>query len=228
MATREMIETLLAEAAGMTVRTFTPAQIEDVAGAFARAWGGIDDKALASAFDAWLTAQGEKPPQALPTPKAILAFRRRAQQRQASPAPRGGYKRPTPEFVAGQLAIRGIVREISTAATIRHVHLLPTFNPETMEPLTTGREKCRACTASETRRARILEAVEEIPEPETEDSPRPCKCDGSGWVDTKLSMTYRESPTWIGHREVYPCVTCRPELFHAWRRDEIGTSPEAA
>lgn len=87
---------------------------------------------------------------------------------------------------------------------------------------------CQACAMEDAQaeRRRALEALYlALPEPAPEPA-RPCKCDGSGWRDPAATMELLGGLD-LGHREVYPCSECRPELYARWvdARDEpIGAA----
>ncbi len=238
MATRDLIEAHLREAAAVTVRSYDQQTIETLTEPFVRQFSGTKDATFTAAFDAWMTAQGEKAPQSLPMPAHIWKHHGVLMKRNAPDSVAVAYERPSIEFRHQAQAVRELITSIGqglgglddkldrSAPWIAHKHEPATFDETTGELATTGREKCNACKGQAKRRAQIAEALELRPEAR-EPKARPCRCPGDGFIETKQSTANRESLVWAGPTEVYPCPDCRPQQFHEWRTGQTGAQESA-
>eukprot|EP00919_Chromeraceae_sp_WS-2016_P027154 GHVR01064558.1.p1 GENE.GHVR01064558.1~~GHVR01064558.1.p1 ORF type:complete len:245 (+),score=42.43 GHVR01064558.1:675-1409(+) len=236
MATHEMIASELSACAQITNRTFSPDDIDDLSGPFARRFLHVSNAELSKAFDRWLDAQGDRSPQALPTPNQIWAHHKKGAAAIYAPdSTAKAYERPTRAFRLQSEALRHRIETIGTGMvhmdealdeSVRrvtrppHRHKAPTFDEETGHQLTSGREDCTACDKQEERWAQIAEVIAEGMPVAREPKPLACECGGDGFMETKAGKANRTALRWQGHTEVYPCKRCRPEQFHLWRTGE--------
>lgn len=207
-----------------------------------RTWSNVfaltESAALAEAVTAWIENLEEEAPRAqvLPTPKALNRYMTRGAHAPAPDRPPArAFTRPSREYVTAHTQAARRISNLVGPTVVSlddalegldpappHRHKAPTIDTDSGDVALFGNEDCRRCAwdlehdlDAANRRRQIEEILSALPTPVEES--RPCRCDGSGMVDTLDSVAALRSLD-VLPREVYPCSQCRPDEFEAWRR----------
>lgn len=200
MADDGMIEALVLEAAGCVPKKIHPEERDAFARSVAKHLGALSNEELAGAFDRWIAEQDDdRPPFKLPAVQTLRRYAAEEHRRRSAEAFAGRHSAEDahapavrPEFVRAHAAFNRAVRSAGSAMLVEHDHR-------------SGWEGCRVCgPAGEERRARIDELLADLPEP-LPGGPRPCRCDGTGWIEVQDPHS----------RDVYPCSECN-RYFFVW------------
>lgn len=210
---------LLGEAATSTARKYSDEEIGALAATMAKQFLGTADEKLDGAFRKWESSHTDDKPRALPTVNVL--WKLMGPESDTGSMPARAFERPRVEYMTARRAVMGDLTKLGIGRSLesagkdgKHEHVAPTWDPATMEQLTTGRENCGKCTAHEGRVQRVEETLRRLPDPK-ESAPVACKCGVTGWVDPKatgdaLLSARRE------YREVYPCRDHLPEVWESW------------
>jgi hypothetical protein len=231
MASADLCQQLLREASAVVVRRVSEDEIQAMTASWARAFDRTKAALLAEAFEAWFEGLGpDARVDTLPTAAKIqvhlaAVVRRGSGSLPYGPAP-ASFQRPRPEFLTSlrvlaeeakeaglplfSLGPGGLAPDLRLGPSIRtkHDHRPGLYGLE-------GRQGCPRCEEIDHVQKTLTEMVGRILLP-AEDSARPCRCDGSGWIDARDGSG------------CYPCRTCRPEAFERFLHPEPSKEPSNA
>lgn len=236
MATRELVHTLIVEAAGIIKRQYTETEIGAAVDMFCRQFDALSNEDLTDGFDWWMERLPEdKPPLQWPAVKAIQRCVKEAQRAKlqsdqesssSGPASGAGSIRPRPSFVKSHMGFMRRMLAGMDGVLQQHDHHTkrqpvtddsgdvvtddaghPVF--EVIE----APDGCPVCgPAGEERSARRQQFLLDLPQPHPAFLPTmPCKCDGTRFVESKS-----DPDRW------YPCATCNFGAFDSWKNNKMG------
>jgi hypothetical protein len=223
VADTHTIRLLIDEASLAVSKTVNDADRATAVTLWTRVFGTTDGHELAAAVDQWAVNVGlDDKVFALPTIGQLRSIMAKTDLRSTDQPVR--HVSASRSYTAAHLAFRDDVRALteSTAHRPHHAHVTPKWD-NAGNKLSDGTEDCGRCKIVGENRDRIARWLAELPEP-SPGSPRACRCDGSGWIDTQESKAAEYTLEWTS-RAVYPCKDCNTDLFYSEEWDEYFHRP---
>lgn len=203
MADRSVVEALTREMAQLISKKVAGADFASAVDVYVKHFASTPDEVLADAVTRW--QETVENPHSLPAVRVLRAYMGRAVPVDDRDGGRT-WVAPRPEFVQAHVAFQEEARRIWARRQTPHTHRA---------------DRCRECEQSDAALQQLAVMLAELPAP-LEGGTRPCRCDGSGWVDTAASWAAVTAQDVDTVREVFPCPVCRPEQFHAWQDGTVA------
>lgn len=203
MADREVVEQLVREMVAIVSKRVAGPDFAAAVDNYVRHFAGDANEALALAVTRW--QETVENPHSLPGVKTLRAHLPRSTARPARLADLP-WVQPSEEFVAQHREFQELVEGRRRRVRTRHTHTA---------------ESCRECDEMWAGWQLLADAAASLPGDPWGGSTRPCRCDGSGMIDTVSSreavMTIAPDRVLAGVREVYPCPVCNRVQFEEWQ-----------
>jgi hypothetical protein len=215
MADREVVEQLTREMVATVSKRVAGPDFAAAVDNYVRHFGDVANEALALAVTRW--QETVENPHSLPAVKSLRALMQRAAAQTVRLADLP-WVQPAEEFVQAHLKFQDLVNGRKERLRIRHTH---------------DRDSCRECDqmwAGWTQMAEAAASMLPAADP-WGGSTRPCRCDGSGMIDTVASravvLAIDPNEILAGVREVYPCPVCNRTQFEDWQAEQAARAGAA-
>lgn len=203
MADREVIEQLTREMVGTVSKRVAGPDFAAAVDTYVRHFLDESNEGLALAVTRW--QETVEAPHSLPAVKTLRALMPRAVAQPTRLADTT-WDQPSEEFVQTHLKFQEVVNGRRDRLRIRHTH---------------DRDTCRECDEMRAGWAMLAELAADLPGDPWGGATRPCRCDGSGMIDTVSSreavMALHHDRVLAGVRECYPCPVCNRVQFEDWQ-----------